>query len=171
MCRNKLENIVGALVLTLSDAMLKAAQSEAPKNISAAGITLVGHVPGISIQELSHGLGLSHPGTVRLVDRMVAEGIVQRGRSETDGRTVALTLTAKGKGQERKILSARCQVLSEAMSSLSGEEHIAFAQISEKLVKAILKDKAHALEICRLCDSKVCGGCPVDAELLKRSKA
>lgn len=154
MSCNKAENIVGALVLALSDAMLKAAQAEVPKSISAAAIALIGHVPGISILDLSHGLGLSHPGTVRLVDRMVAQGSVQRGRSETDGRTVALTLTNKGCSQEQKILASRRAAIGEAISSLSDEEHAALARISEKLIRTILKDGTHALEICRLCDSK-----------------
>ena len=81
----KAENIIGALALTLSDVMFKATRNEAPSNISAAGLTLIGRVPGISIHELSSGIGLSHPGTVRLVDRMVADDLVERERSETDG--------------------------------------------------------------------------------------
>jgi hypothetical protein len=50
------------------------------------------------------------------------------------------------------------------------KEQTLFAQISEKLIKAILKDGTHALEICRLCDSKACTGCPVETELLRRSE-
>ena len=168
---NKAENIIGAMVLTLSDLMLKATQIEAPANISAAGITLIGHVPGISIQELSQGLELSHPGTVRLVDRLEADDLVERRRSNTDGRAVSLTLTLKGKKREQIILASRRTALSNAMSSLSNKEFQALAKISDKLITAILSDEEHGFRICRLCDSKVCLGCPIDAELIKKSIA
>ena len=171
MDRNKAENIVGAMALTLSDVLLKATNGEAPANISAAGITLVGHVPGISIQELSHGLRLSHPGTVRLVDRMEAEGFVVRARSDTDRRVVELKLTRKGREREQAILASRRNALGNALSSLSSKDFEAFAQISEKLIPAILTDEEHALKICRLCDSSACTGCPVDAELSLMSLA
>ena len=167
----KAENVVGALALTLSDVLLKVTQAEAPANISAAGLTLIGHIPGISIHALSLGLGLSHPGTVRLVDRMSADGLVERGRSETDGRAVALSLTSEGKKREQLILTSRRNVLGTALSSLSSDEYEALAQISEKLITAILKDEEHVLSICRLCDSKACTNCPVDAELHRRSRA
>jgi DNA-binding MarR family transcriptional regulator len=167
----KAENIIGALALTLSDVMLEATRNEAPSNILAAGLTLIGHVPGISIYELSSGIGLSHPGTVRLVDRMVADDLVERARSETDGRAVALFLTLAGKTREQSILSSRRTVLSSALSSLSSEEHESLAQIAAKLVTAILTDEEHALKICRLCDSDACNDCPVEAELSRKPTA
>jgi DNA-binding MarR family transcriptional regulator len=171
MNKPRAENIIGALVLTLSDSILNATQTQAPPNISAAGLALIGHVPGLSIYELSAGLGLSHPGAVRLVDRMVADGLVVRQQSKTDGRVVALFLTANGEEREKVILSSRHQVLNSALSTLSAEEYAAFAQISEKLIRALLQDETHALKMCRLCNSKACTGCPVDAELLSKSEA
>lgn len=169
MNNEKAENIIGALVLTLSDALLTASQSKAPANISAAGLTLVGHEPGITIQDLSHGLSLSHPGAVRLVDRMVADGLVARNQSTEDKRAVALFLTPAGQKQEQSILSSRNKVLSDAMSFLSDKEVNALAQISEKLLGALLIDEAHALKICRLCDGDMCEGCPIEAELLRQA--
>jgi len=161
----KAENIIGALVLTLSDVIHNETQIKAPKNISAAGLTLVGHIPGISIHELSKGLGMSHPGTVRLVDRMVADGLVTRERSQTDGRAVALSLTPAGKEREQMILSSRRIALGKVMSVLTSDEHEALAQISEKLITAIVTDGEYALRVCRLCDSNACNGCPLEAEL------
>lgn len=57
------------MALALSDAVRVETRGQAPANISAAGIILIGHAPGLSIQELSIGLELSHPGAVRLVDQ------------------------------------------------------------------------------------------------------
>ena len=168
---HKIENVVGALALTLSDILLEASQSEAPDNVTAAGLTLVGHVPGLSIHELSHGLSLSHPGTVRLVDRMVAENLMERRPSKEDGRAVALFLTPKGKRRERKILLSRRDALGNVLSLLSRDERQMLAQISEKIITTILKGEEHALRICRLCDEGACVDCPVDAELERKSQA
>lgn len=153
------------MALALSDAVIADARRQVPQNIDAAGLTLIGHVPGMSILELSKGLALSHPGTVRLVDRMVADGFVNRTRSEEDGRTVALTLTPKGEEQERAVLVSRSMSLKCALSHLSDEEVTMLSQISQKLSNAVVTDEYSALRICRLCDSTVCVGCPVEAKL------
>lgn len=165
MAKRKNENVIGAMALALADAVIADARRQVPQSIDAAGLTLIGHVPGISILELSKGLALSHPGTVRLVDRMVASGFVIRTRSEEDGRTVALTLTPTGKEQEHAILASRCMSLKGALSHLSDEEVTMLSQISGKLLKAVVTDEYSALRICRLCDSKMCIGCPVEAKL------
>lgn len=162
------ENVVGAFALSLSDALLKATQLKSPKSISAAGLTLIGHVPDITIYELSFGLGLSHPGTVRLVDRMAADGLVTRKRSTTDGRAITLSLTDAGKTVEERILLSRREVLHDALSSLSSTELETFSTISAKLIAEMLTDEETALKICRLCDIDQCNNCPVDDELLRQ---
>lgn len=153
------------MALALSDTLIADARRQVPQSIDAAGITLIGHVPGMSILELSKGLALSHPGTVRLVDRMVAGGFVTRSRSEEDGRTVALTLTPAGEAQEHAVLASRCISLECALSHLSEAEVTLLSKISEKLLNAMVTDDHSALRICRLCDSDACIGCPVEAKL------
>ena len=165
----RLENITGALALALSDGLLRAAQGEVPANISAAGLSLVGHAPGITVHELSRALGMSHPGTVRLVDRMVAAGFVERARSQTDGRAVALRLTESGEAGERSIHASRQSVVSAALSSLSDMDRETFGQLADKLLRAIVEDDEHAATICRLCDGVACTDCPVETELIGRA--
>src|SRR3954470_18962104 len=48
------------------------------------------------IEELRHVLALSHSATVRLVDRLVEDGLVERAPGR-DGRTVAPRLTGSGR--------------------------------------------------------------------------
>lgn len=57
-------NVIGAMALALADVVRVGTRGHAPKNITAAAITLVGHDPGLSIQELSNALELSHSGAV-----------------------------------------------------------------------------------------------------------
>ena len=50
----------------------------------------------IMIRELADQMLLQHNGAVQMVDRLVAVGLVQRSQSLTDGRSVLVSLTAKG---------------------------------------------------------------------------
>ena len=50
----------------------------------------------IMIRELADQMLLQHNGAVQMVDRLVVGGLVQRSQSPTDGRSVLVSLTAKG---------------------------------------------------------------------------
>src|SRR5262245_37182959 len=85
----RIANIVGALALALSDDLLRAAERKAPEaGLAAAAIALLRHVPGMTIERLRNALGLSHPGAVRLIDRLEQEGSVVRRPSNADRRAV-----------------------------------------------------------------------------------
>ncbi len=170
MTEQRLENVLGALVMCLSDDIVQSAQATLPKELAApaAAITLIGHVPGLTIRYLSLALGLSHPGAVRLVDRLVAQGAVTRESAVDDGRAVALTLTDYGQALNRKALQRRADRLGSVLNVLNTEDRTALARIAEKLLRNALADPVHALKICRLCDDEACVNCPVEAELESR---
>ena len=50
----------------------------------------------IMIREFADQMLLQHNGAVQMVDRLVAGGLVQRNHSPTDGRSVLVSLSAKG---------------------------------------------------------------------------
>ena len=168
MTNKKVENIVGALSLALSDDLLQAAQSYAPASAPAAAIALVSHMPGMSINHLRSALGLSHPGAVRLVDRLVRDNLVQRSRSESDGRAIALTLTEAGDAMCQSILSARQNAIARALASLNTTEREMLGRLAETMLRGILKGEEHAIEVCRLCNPAVCTNCPVESEIVSR---
>lgn len=169
MTAEKCENVIGAFALALADEILASTEDEAPEpGSAAAALALIGHEPGITIERLRRALGLSHPGAVRLVDRLETPGLVERGHSHQDRRTVSLALTDTGRQRVDAVLSRRQSVLQAALSTLSHEERTAFAQTAEKLLCFMLKDLDHAYTICRLCDQDACIECPVDAELNAR---
>lgn len=164
------ENIVGALALALADDLLRAAQDRSPEaGPAAAAIALLGHEPGMPIERLRRALGLSHPGAVRLVDRLEADGLVSRGRSESDRRAVALTLTAPGETMCGAILSARRGALTQALASLTPAERASLDALADKMLRAVLRGEDHAYAMCRLCDPAACTDCPVEAELQARA--
>lgn len=170
MADPRTENIVGALALALVDTLQREVQAQAPEpGPAAAAIALIGHVPGLSIERLRKALALSHPGTVRLVDRLVEDGVVFRAPSETDRRTVALRLTPRGDAADAAILRARRSSLSAALDVLSPEEATTLCGLAEKMLRGLISHEDHAYRTCRLCEYRVCERCPVEAELLARS--
>ncbi|RYF54490.1 MAG: MarR family transcriptional regulator, partial [Comamonadaceae bacterium] len=85
MTDEKLVNLFGALALAVADDLLAEAQKQAPEpGPAAAAVSLLRHEPGMSIDQLRRGLSLSHPGAVRLVDRLAGDGLVERQISTRD---------------------------------------------------------------------------------------
>ncbi|WGF89104.1 MarR family winged helix-turn-helix transcriptional regulator [Marinivivus vitaminiproducens] len=170
MTEGKIENVVGAMALALADAVLHDAQDHAPEpGLAAAAIVLLGHDPGMTIERLRRALLLSHPGAVRLVDRLVAEGAVVRQPRPDDRRAVALRLTEAGDRSSALILDARRTRLARALAALEPGERRTLGRLAEKLLASFIRDVDHAYATCRLCDSASCPDCPVDAALSARA--
>jgi DNA-binding MarR family transcriptional regulator len=156
-------NLLGALALAMSDAVTDAAEGAAPEpGPAAAALMLVAHLPGMSIDALRSGVGLSHPGAVRLVDRLAARGLVARRVSAEDGRRVALHLTRAGEAMAATISARRLGAVAAALDALPEAERRAFIRTSETLLAAFVGGPEDALRVCRLCDEAVCTRCPVD---------
>lgn len=156
-----IENKVGALALALSDAVLSSAQGEASEDRPAvAAIALLGHEPGMTIDRLRRALRISHPGAVRLVDRLVARGIAERKQSETDRRAVSLFLTNTGKASCTAILTVRQERIAQVLEVLSPDECKTLEALSDKLLRKLVRNLDQAYSACRLCDPKACQDCP-----------
>lgn len=166
MKETKLENVVGALALAIADEVLHGANEHAPEpGPAAAALAMIGHVPGLPIERLRRALTLSHPGAVRLVDRLVSEGLVVRQQSAEDRRAVALHLTEAGVLACDAILSGRQKRITRALLALSREERESLGKIAEKFLSNFVQDLDQAYSVCRLCDPKTCQNCPVDLAL------
>lgn len=162
----KIENVVGALALALSDQLHSDTQAQAPEpGPAAAAIALIGHEPGLTIEQLRRALHLSHPGTVRLVDRVTNDGHVERRASLADRRAVALHLTHAGEASFAAILAARRTGIACALKSLSSEEKEILGRLAEKVLRGLVRDVDTAYQVCRLCDRKSCKACPVEEAL------
>ena len=85
-------NVVGAFTLALADDLKAAMQDLADGNESAcSALVVTGQESGLSVDRLSKILGLSQPGTVRLVDRLAEAKLVER-KTGSDRRSVALQI-------------------------------------------------------------------------------
>ena len=155
-------NLLGAAVLGLHDELKQTVEMRSGHGgEAAAALTALGHQPGLSNDALSRLLGLTHTGTVRLIDRLVADGLVERRPAAHDKRAVALHLTAAGEAVRRGILEDREAALAPLVSRLSTPEQEILARVLGKLLVAVSRDDTHKLRICRLCDSGACDDCPI----------
>ena len=96
---DRLVNLFGALAVGITDRIKKAAFDPTIPGggETTAATVVIGHATGLSIDELGRVLGLSHAGTVRLVDRLVAAGFAVRSKALRDRRAVALMLTEQAR--------------------------------------------------------------------------
>ena len=164
MSRLRTANLLGALSVAVSDRLERELKSHPSQTDSAAAaLNLIGFYEGCTNGALSASLGLSHTATVRLLDKLEAQDLVERRAAESDQRAVALYLTRKGRARLREVLAARCAALCDMIASLSRSEERQLGHLLERLLKAATKTAADADHICRLCDETACpaGICPV----------
>ena len=160
----RLENLLGALAVALSDAITSVVETTSGHaGAMGAALAVLAQEPGLSIEQLRVPLGRTQSATVRVVDQLAADGYAER-RPGRDQRSVAVVLTPKGTEAAARALASREQALSDALGGLTPGERKALTTTLEKVLARITSDRAHADQICRLCDLAVCPepACPVD---------
>ena len=161
------DNVVGALAVMLADAMADATSEAAGlSGVPAAALAALHEWAGERpIQALADGLRLSHSRTVRVIDRLEAEGLARRGSDPRDGRSALVALTPAGRAAARRVLAARATVLHEALRALGAPERAALARLAEQVLEGTITGRRHARSACRMCDAHACGHheglCPV----------
>lgn len=163
----RLANLLGALSTGLSDVVQEAASATAELDDAAAAalIALLDFSPSGSVRALSQIIGLTHSGTVRLVDRLVSAGYITRmpGR---DARSCSLILTATGANVARRVRAAREGAIARSLRTLSNDERAALTRLCEQLVGAIARQRLEQRAagftpaggaLCRMCDFVACG--------------
>jgi DNA-binding MarR family transcriptional regulator len=160
----RLQNLLGALAVALSDAVsATAAESAGHAGAMGAALAVIAQEPGLGIEQLKVPLGLTQSATVRIVDRLVADGYAERGAG-SDHRRVAVVLTERGMSAAGALLDGRRGVLHDAVQALDPAEQQALEATLGKLLGAVTTDPGHAERICRLCDVAACPRrtCPVE---------
>jgi MarR family transcriptional repressor of emrRAB len=152
----RVANMLGGLAVAIDD-LVRAGSRE------AALVSLDSH-PSRSVAELSRALGRSHSATVRLVDGMAGDGLVER-RAGGDSRSVSLVLSAKGTATAREVRGRRGHALDELVDSLDPDHVEQLGPILERLLETTATDADSRWRTCRLCDEPRCEDgrpCPID---------
>lgn len=156
-------NLLGAVGLAVADRIEDTARDiinhagETP-----AALVVIGYGFGPSNDQLRRVLGLSHPGSVRLVDRLVADNLVERRRAR-DKRAIALYLTAEGADLREELLTGRLAAIKSLLHPLAESEQEALAALLHKMLSSMDATDLERCALCRLCDNRVCSNCPIPA--------
>ena len=174
MADERLANVLGAFALALCDE-LEAATAQAAGHAGAGPAALVALsdlLAGRSVDDLRRAVGLTHSGGVRVVDRLVCDGLAER-RPGPDGRSVTPALTPAGRRLAGEVRDARQASLQRVLDVLDEREQTALGEILDKLVAGVVDHRLEARRagatppggwLCRLCDPEACeraeGNCP-----------
>lgn len=165
-------NLLGALALVVTDRVADAVTETGPSATAAAALSALHQfLDTPTIDQLSQVLGLSHSGTVRLVDRLEQDGHLRR-RPGVDGRSTALVLSAAGRRLAGRIARARGEVLGGTLAALSEAERDTLDELVGRLLVEMMREPGAARWMCRMCDLGACGRaegrCPVEREATAR---
>lgn len=162
----RLENLAGAWALAVDDVQRKAVDAVAGHggSVPSALVTL-GAFPGQTIEELRNALGLTHSGAVRLVDRLVEAGWLER-RPGVGGRALSLVLTPGGREAGRKLLRERGKAIASLLEPLCHADQVQLEGLLEKMLASRASTRRDARHVCRLCERQTCPPCPVSRAAL-----
>ena len=154
-------NVLGAFGLVLADRLAEVAERAGGASAAAALVSLNGTRAGAPIDGVAGVCGLSHSGAVRLVDRLVAEGLVDRRRGG-DQRSAAVYLTPAGRRAARRVLAERAAAMHSVLSLLTDDQQDGLVVGARAVLGELAADEGR---VCRLCDLDACGRsrgrCPV----------
>lgn len=129
-----------------------------------AALIVIGYGLGPTNDRLRRVLGLSHSGTVRLVDRLVNDGLVER-RAGRDMREISLYVTKRGKALRERLLKRRLTSINPLLETLTTEEQALLGELLYKVLSSLETTDMERRNLCRLCDKRVCNECPIPADL------
>jgi MarR family transcriptional regulator, negative regulator of the multidrug operon emrRAB len=162
---DRLANLLGVTALAAADRLRAAVEADLGHGGAAPALLVHLHAyPGESIEALRRVLAISQPATVRAVDRLAEDGLVER-RAGPDRRTLALFLTRRGQRAARRVLARRAASLGDLLAPLDENEQARLLPLLEKLASWLAVDRPGALNVCRMCDRRAClkrPGCPLE---------
>lgn len=157
-------NLLGAVGLAVADRIEEIALEVMNRaGETPAALIVIGYGLGPSNDQLRRILGLSHPGMVRLIDRLVSDGLVER-RMGRDRRAVALFLTQRGREARETLLAGRLAAIMPLLSPLSEAEDERLGELLSQILTALPSSDLERCHLCRMCDDRVCQDCPIPAD-------
>lgn len=160
-----LRNVLGALAVAITDLLAEDGQASGYHPTEQAAMILAATVPGLSQDDLQRRLGLSQPGTTRLVDRLAGRALLIRAPGP-DRRTNALHVTAGGAQEAGRALARRHQLLAPITSVLGDTQQREAAALIDQMLATLVHSGSSPWRICRECDQAGCQDgeyeCPVD---------
>jgi DNA-binding MarR family transcriptional regulator len=151
-----LKNMLMALALHLHDQMSLSAKREIGRSLTdASALVLVWNNGPIPIHLFSATIGMSHPAAVQQIDRLCADGLLERSVGE-DRRRRLVALTAKGRQRVGAFLKARAAVAHRVLANVGGVDHAVLERVVAQILSASAIDRPTVDHLCRCCDERAC---------------
>ena len=101
-------------------------------------LTKVDHLgPDATMSEISDALMLPRSSMTSITDRLVEQGLVQRGSLENDRRAVSVSITSAGASLVRTIETERTADLTRVLSGLDSADLEQFAHLLTRLIEGM----------------------------------
>jgi len=92
-------------------------------------------------QELAVKTYKDKPSITRLIDKLEAQGLVERRADETDRRIKRIFLTEKGKALEKDAMEMAQKTLNEAISGIEAEKILICREVLYRVYKNLTQDE------------------------------
>ena len=96
---------------------------------------------GCLMSELAQSLKISRPAATGLIDRLIAQGLVQRENIKEDRRTIKVSITLKGKKIVANIWEQKRRTLIKVFSKLSARDRKQHLLILERVVNILAQQQ------------------------------
>ena len=162
---DRLVNLLGVIALTVADRMREATESACAAGGAAAAVLV--HLQARrddTVSGLAATVGVGGSGGVRLVDRLVEQGLGQRVAGP-GGRTVTVRRTEEGSRAADRVLAARQVAIRSVLAGLDEQDERDLEDLLAALTTSVSGKGAESHRVCRLCDRAACRqppGCPLD---------
>jgi DNA-binding MarR family transcriptional regulator len=154
-------NVVAAWIMSAHDLLLEGMQQVELDPRELAALTLVASHDGCSLDWLRGRVGLTQSGTVRLIDRLTARGLLRRGPAM--GRSVPLHVSRRGTQRLARWDQARDDAVAGLLAGVPGKERRALVDSLGAALAGHERERSQADTACRTCSWAECGrDCPVD---------
>jgi DNA-binding MarR family transcriptional regulator len=85
-------------------------------------LRLTARRPGISVAEAAHELRLAPNSVSTMVSQLTADGLLSRGRADSDGRSVRLSVTQAGAERVAQWRDIRADIVGRALDLISEQD-------------------------------------------------
>ncbi len=109
----------------------------------------VAPAPGLSQRELAEGMGIGGPALVRHIDRLEAEGFVERTRDPNDRRVMRITLTPGGHRHHDDLHQIMSVIDTDLRSHLSDAEQRTMRTVLDTIARYAAETPTTATEASR----------------------
>ena|SRR5690349_6522601 len=138
-----LDRIVETVIYLQTESRRMARESAEKLGVTATQLNvlkLLDQIGDLSMSTISSRLGAKNSTVTGIVDRMEAEGLVERVRSSDDRRVWQIRMSDRGKKVARAVSITPWEILHDALSSLPPAEKDTLLRILTKLADRIAKE-------------------------------